>query len=52
MLHSNSTEYGGNRRINKMRFKAREIPGQDNYTLTLPIDGNSAVVLRRKTKQL
>ncbi len=50
MLHSNSTEYGGNRRINKMRFKAREIPGQDKYALTLPIDGNSAVVLRRKTK--
>lgn len=52
ILHSNSTEYGGTRKINKMRFHAQKIPyGDMDYTLMIPIDGNSAVILKRKAKK-
>ena len=49
VLHSNSTEFGGDRKINKMTYIAKEEPFSDMaYTITLPIDGNSAIVLKRK----
>ncbi len=51
VLHSNSTEFGGDRKINKMTYIAKEEPFSDMaYTITLPIDGNSAIVLKRKKK--
>ncbi len=51
VLHSNSTEFGGDRKINKMTYVAKEEPYSDmGYTITLPIDGNSAIVLKRKKK--
>ena len=49
VLHSNSTEFGGDRKINKMTYIAKKEPFSDmEYTITLPIDGNSAIVLKRK----
>ncbi len=49
VLHSNSTEFGGDRKINKMTYIAKKEPFSDmDYTITLPIDGNSAIVLKRK----
>lgn len=51
ILHSNSTEFGGDRKINKMTYIAKQEPfGDMDYTITLPIDGNSAIVLKRKIK--
>ena len=51
ILHSNSTEFGGTRKINKMTYYAQKIPFADmDYTLTVPIDGNSAIILKRKEK--
>lgn len=49
ILHSNSTEFGGDRKINKMTYVAKKEPFSDmDYTITLPIDGNSAMILKRK----
>lgn len=51
ILHSNSTEFGGTRKINKMIYNAQKIPFSDmEYTLSIPIDGNSAIILKRKEK--
>ena len=51
ILHSNSTEFGGTRRINKMTYVAREEAyGSMEYTLSVPIDGNSAMIIKRKIK--
>ena len=52
ILHSNSTEFGGTRKINKMTYIAKKESYSDmDYTLTLPIDGNSAMILKHKIKQ-
>ncbi len=52
ILHSNSTEFGGTRRINKMVYHARKMQFSDmDYTISVPIDGNSAMILRRKIKE-
>ena len=52
ILHSNSTEFGGTRKINKMTYAAKPEKYSDmDYTLTLPIDGNSAMILKRKTNK-
>ena len=49
ILHSNSAEFGGTRRINKMTYSAKQQTyGDMDYTLTLPIDGNSAMILKIK----
>ena len=49
IVHSNSTEFGGTRKINKMTYNAQKIPFSDmDYTLSLPIDGNSAIILKRR----
>lgn len=49
ILHSNSTEFGGTRRINKMRYTAKKQQyGNMDYTLSVPIDGNSAMIIKRK----
>ena len=49
VIHSNSEEFGGNRRINKMVYHTKKVPfGDMDYTLTVPIDGNSAMILKRK----
>ena len=49
ILHSNSTEFGGTRKINKMVYHAQKMQFSDmDYTLSVPIDGNSAIILRRK----
>ncbi len=51
ILHSNSTEFGGTRRINKMRYTAKKQGfGNMDYTLSVPIDGNSAMIIKRKEK--
>lgn len=52
ILHSNSTEFGGTRKINKMVYHALKEPYSDmDYTLNIPIDGNSAVIIKRKIKK-
>lgn len=52
ILHSNSTEFGGDRRINKMVYHAQKQPfGDMDYTITVPIDGNSAMLIKRKIKK-
>ena len=52
IVHSNSTEFGGTRKINKMRYNAQKLPfGDMEYSLTVPIDGNSAMILRRRIKK-
>lgn len=52
LLHSNSTEFGGTRKINKMVYHAQEQDFSDmKYTLSIPVDGNSAVVIKRKIKK-
>lgn len=52
ILHSNSTEFGGERKINKMTYVARHEQFKDmEYTLSVPIDGNSAMILKRKIKK-
>ena len=51
ILHSNSTEYGGTRKINRMVFHTQKQQYSDmDYTLNVPIDGNSAIILKRKIK--
>ncbi len=52
ILHSNSTEFGGERKINKMTYVAKHEQFKDmEYTLSVPIDGNSAMILKRKIKK-
>ena len=52
ILHSNSTEFGGERKINKMTYVAKHEQFKDmDYTLSVPIDGNSAMILKRKIKK-
>ena len=53
ILHSNSTEFGGTRKINKMTYTAKaQSYGDMDYTLSLTIDGNSAMILKiKKIKQ-
>ena len=52
MLHSNSTEFGGERKINKMTYVTKHEQFKDmEYTLSVPIDGNSAMILKRKIKK-
>lgn len=49
ILHSNATEYGGDRKIKKMVYHTQKMQFSDmDYTLTVPIDGNSAMILKRK----
>ena len=49
ILHSNSTEFGGSRKINKMVYHTQKLQFSDmDYTLSVPIDGNSAMILKRK----
>lgn len=51
IIHSNSTVFGGTRKINKMTYYAQKIPFADmDYTLTFPVDGNSAIILKQKEK--
>lgn len=51
ILHSNSTEFGGDRRINKMTYRTQKQQYSDmGYTLSVPVDGNSAMILKRKIK--
>ncbi len=51
VIHSNSTKYGGTRRIGKKTYKARKIPmnGKD-YSLKLFLDANSVMYLKKKEK--
>ena len=52
ILHSNSTEFGGERKINKMTYVTKHEQFKDmEYTLSVPIDGNSAMILKRKIKK-
>ena len=52
ILHSNSTEFGGTRKINKMVYHAQKLQFSDmEYTLSVPIDGSSAMVIKRKIKK-
>ena len=49
ILHSNSTEFGGTRKINRMVYHTKAEPYADmDYTLNIPIDGSSAIVLKLK----
>ncbi|MGN0183032.1 MAG: 1,4-alpha-glucan branching protein GlgB [Candidatus Ornithomonoglobus sp.] len=49
ILHSNSTEYGGTRRINRMVYHTQKQQFSDmDYTLSVPIDGSSAMILKRR----
>ncbi len=49
ILHSNSTKYGGNRLINNMKFQTRENSVNEmDYSLSVPIDGNSIMMLHIK----
>lgn len=49
VLHSNSTEFGGTRRINNMVYHAKKQQfGDMDYTLTVPVDGSSAMIIKRK----
>lgn len=49
ILHSNDEKYGGTRRINKMRYTAKKQRYSDmDYTLSIPVDGNSAMIIKRK----
>ena len=51
IIHSNSTEFGGSRRINKMVYRTVKEPYSDmDYTLNIPIDGSSAIILKLKNK--
>ncbi|MDY3031623.1 MAG: 1,4-alpha-glucan branching protein GlgB [Clostridia bacterium] len=52
VLHSNSTKYGGTRRIGKKSYKARKTPmnGHD-YSLRLFLDANSVMYLKKKVKK-
>ena len=52
ILHSNSTEFGGERKINKKTYVTKHEQFKDmEYTLSVPIDGNSAMILKRKIKK-
>lgn len=52
ILHSNATEFGGTRRINKMTYRTQRMKYSDmDYTLSVPVDGNSAMILKRKIKK-
>ena len=52
ILHSNSTEFGGTRKINRMVYHTKAEPYADmDYTLNIPIDGSSAIVLKLKKKK-
>ena len=49
ILHSGATTFGGKRRINKMVYYAKKEPyGDMGYTLVVPVDGNSAMILKKK----
>ena len=52
VIHSNSTEFGGTRRINKMTYTAKKEQFSDmDYTLSLTVDGNSVMILKQKIKK-
>ena len=52
VIHSNSTEFGGTRRINKMTYTAKKEQFSDmDYTLSLTVDGNSVMILKQKMKK-
>lgn len=49
VLHSNSTIYGGSRRIGKKTYKARKLPmNGEQYSVKLFLDANSVMFLKRK----
>ena len=49
VLHSNSTIYGGSRRIGKKTYKARKLPmNGEQYSVKLFLDANSVIFLKRK----
>ena len=49
ILHSNDERFGGTRKINKMVYRTSKTQyGDMDYTLTVPIDGNSAMILKKK----
>ena len=49
IMHSNSTEFGGGRKINKMVYRTVKEPyGDMDYTLNVPIDGSSAMIMKLK----
>lgn len=49
VLHSNSTKYGGTRRISKRTYKAKRMQFSDMmYTIEVSIDGSSVMFLKKK----
>ena len=51
VVHSNSTKYGGTRRIGKKTYKARKIPmNGKEYSLKIFVDANSVMYLKKKEK--
>ncbi len=47
IIHSNSTQYGGNRLIKGLKYKARKKPMNDMpYSLRVAVDANSTMILR------
>jgi 1,4-alpha-glucan branching enzyme len=52
VLHSNSTKYGGTRRIGKKTYKAKKMQYSDmDYTIEVFVDASATMILKKKDKK-
>ncbi|MBQ8300854.1 MAG: alpha amylase C-terminal domain-containing protein, partial [Clostridia bacterium] len=49
VLHSNASNYGGDKRVTKKTYKAKAMQYSDMmYTIEVPVEGNSVMFLKKK----